>query len=51
MATKQIQIAWNYPSKNIFELLDEPEYVQPTRTNIVWPYSYQGDRLDNTFGS
>ena len=39
MAKKQTDVAWNYPSEKIFELVDEPGQVQPTRINIVCPYS------------
>ena len=42
-------VAWDYPKDNIVELIDEPDYLQPTRTNIVCLLSYRRERLDNTF--
>ena len=31
-------VAWGYPKDNIVELVDEPDHLQPTRTNIVCLY-------------
>ena len=33
-----IPVAWSYPKDNIVELIDEPDHLQPTRTNIVCLY-------------